>query len=62
MKRLKPIGLKKPKQIKMNTTESFRMFLYSEKAKNPDKTLYDIMDDLVRDKRKKQNEKLFPNI
>jgi hypothetical protein len=52
--------MKKPRPIKINAPPAFREFLYRQKAKNPEKTLIQIMEDIAR--RNKKDEPFFPKM
>ena len=50
--------MKKQKPIQMWVTPTFKGFLYKEKAKNPNRSLMDIMDEIANNKlEEKQDEK-----
>ena len=43
--------------VKIWSTKRFRNFLYEEKAKTPDKTFGQIMEDLIKERDKKRSKK-----
>lgn len=51
--------MKSNNYVKMWTTKKFKEFLYKKKAEDPSKTFGEIMNDMIKDKKKKKNDNFF---